>query len=127
MIMIGKAARTKRITTSIAAMTALLVAFSATSPAFAAQPYIAGYTDQTYSKGTSFSGRNDFSGTTTTTPRDGWLGAVSSTGTFASASATDPTGWVHQLGTILWSSSNTVYAQYNVWNQLTCVHSWIYH
>lgn len=120
---IGKAVKTKRITTSIAVVSALLLAFSAASPAFAANPYIAGYTDQSYSKGTAFSGRNDFTGTTTTTPRDGWLAAVSSTGTFASASATDPTGWIHQQGTVLWSSSNTVYAQYNVFNQLTCVHS----
>lgn len=123
MSMKDKAVRTSRITTSIAAIAALLLAFSAASPAFALQPYIGGYTDQTYSKGTYFSGRNDFSGTTTTTPRDGWLAAVSSTATFASASATDPTGWVHQQGTVLEASSNTVSAQYNVFNQGTCVHS----
>lgn len=119
----NKTHATRGIATSIAAIATVLLVFSAVSQAFAANPYLAGYTDQSYSKGTAWSGRNDFSGTTTTTPRDGWLAAVSSTGTFASASATDPTGWVHQQGTILASASNTVQAQYNVFNQLTCVHS----
>lgn len=107
----------------VSAALAMLFTFSGMSQAFAVQPYIGGYTDQSYSKDVGFSSRNDFSGTTTTTPRSGWMASVLSSATFASASATDPTGWVHQHGTILDSSSNTVYAQYNVIKQGTCVHS----
>lgn len=114
---------TTRIAASIAAIAVLVMGLSVASPAFALQPYIGAYTDQPYTKGTSFSGRVDFSGTVTAVPRDGWIGPVSSTGTFASASATTPTGWAHQMAVILNDVSNAVYAQFNVNDDGTCVAS----
>lgn len=64
--------------------------------------------------------KTDFSGTTTTTPRSGFLAGVYSSATFASSGATDPTGWVHQLGVALLAGSNSVKGIYQVYDGITC-------
>ncbi len=108
-------------TIPILAMASLLLAFSGVSPAFAVGAYIAGYPDTTnVVKHDSFSARTDFTGTTTTVPRSGNLKSVFSVATFATASATDPTGWIHQQGIILDSATNKVAAAFQVYNQGNC-------
>lgn len=111
-------------TTIAAIMAVSMLAFStlASSQAFAAQPYIAGYPDTTtVIKHTQYTMKTDFSGTTTTTPRSGFLAGVYSSATFASSSATDPTGWVHQLGVALLAGSNSVKGIFQVYNGITCM------
>jgi hypothetical protein len=87
-------------------MAVLLATFSG-SQAFAVQPYVGGYPNTTtITKHTQYTEKTDFSGTTTTTPRDDYITSVFSTATYASSTATDPTGWVHQEGVTLLNNNN---------------------
>jgi hypothetical protein len=118
--MVARSYGTTGIVTSIAAITALLFASSVAGPAFA-NVYNTGYSDQTtIVKDTAISGRHDFSDTTTTTPRSGWLASVFSTASFSSTGATSPTGWIHQQAVTLDDTTNNLEAWYNVWSTTGC-------
>ncbi|HZS74082.1 MAG TPA: hypothetical protein VFA69_06215 [Candidatus Nitrosotalea sp.] len=101
----------------------LLAATIAGSQAFAVQPYVGGYPDTTtITKHNQYTGKTNFSGTTTVTPRDDWITSVFSSATYASSSATSPTTWVHQQGVTL-KADNNIRGIFQIYHGITCAYS----